>query len=59
MFALFDNGKFEALEHSREQARFKQKALQSFVECPLTSAIVEVDRLVDLKHAMNYESDHS
>lgn len=57
MFALFDDNMFVVLEFTYGEARDKQKELQSFVECPLTSCIVEVDRLVDLKHAMTYEGN--
>lgn len=57
MFVLFDDHMFVELEFTYGEARRKQKELQSFVECPLTSCIVEVDRLVDLKHAMTYEGN--
>ena len=54
MFVLLDNNEFVSLEHSREKARNRQRALDSFSSHPLTSCIVEVDSLVDLKFAIEW-----
>jgi len=55
MFVVFNNNRFVALEHTYWEARQKQCGLTSFNLAPLESCIVEVDRLVDFKHALNYE----